>query len=571
MKLSTLSLAVLLLLASPALALTADELVLIVNGNIPSSVKSAEFYAQARQVPAGRIIKLNLPAGEEIPFAKYEEEVIPTVRGFLRDNGLEQKVKCAVTFFGVPFRIGSKQLSPEEAAEAATLKVELAEVAKKSLPLVQETEKAAAELDPAFAPHVGEDPVDLSGRANHALMTIGRNLPPATDPRHNELLPRLVKLTQQFGGDAQVADKLTDREIKSMLAPEDAAKWPARRAEIEKSHREVELLHDKRYDAPSRKRLREIVKSDFGLFGHLELVHAQIEYLTTDGTVSAFDSELALIAWKYYSRSRWQLNPLNLRFSGPHPPVLMVSRLDGPQEGTATQIILASLKAEREGLKGRMVIDSMGGAGPDGKVDKEGGYRAFDDRLMNLAKLVAEQSKMPLTIDRKHPVLPPNSVKDVAVYCGWYSVRNYVPACQFNLGAVGYHIASFEMVSLRTDNEKGWVAGMLNDGIAATCGAVAEPYLSAMPLPDEFFPLLLTGKLTLAEVYWKTVPMTSWMMTLIGDPLYTPFKTDPQLKQESLSPLLQRAFTTTGQAVPGAPTPSPVGVPAARLESRPRG
>jgi hypothetical protein len=62
------------------------------------SVKTAEFYAQARAVPAGRIIKLNLPAGEEIPFAKYETEVVPQVRAFLRDNGLQKKVKCAVTF-----------------------------------------------------------------------------------------------------------------------------------------------------------------------------------------------------------------------------------------------------------------------------------------------------------------------------------------------------------------------------------------------------------------------------------------------------------------------------------------
>jgi hypothetical protein len=72
----------------------------------------------------------------------------------------------------------------------------------------------------------------------------------------------------------------------------------------------------------------------------------------------------------------------------------------------------------------------------------------------------------------------------------------------------------------------------LNDGIASTLGAVAEPYLSSMPSPDEFFPLLLTGKLTLAEVYWKTTPMTSWMVSFIGDPLYVPFKVNPQLKPE---------------------------------------
>ena len=226
------------------------------------------------------------------------------------------------------------------------------------------------------------------------------------------------------------------------------------------------------------------------------------------------------------------------------------------------EIILASLKAEKEGLKGRMVIDAMGGTAPDGKPDKEGGYRAFDDKLLRLAQIVNKHSKMPLTVDRRHPVLPPKSVKDVAIYTGWYSVRNYVPSCEFKAGAVGYHIASYEMLSLRTDNEKGWVAGLLNDGIAATLGAVAEPYLSSMPSPDEFFPLLLTGKLTMAEVYWKTTPMASWMMSFIGDPLYTPFKVNPQLQPEDLPPLLQRALDPLDRVPTTLPSPSSAPAPA---------
>ena len=557
-------LVVALLAAPAAAALTADELVLIVNGNIPASVKTAEFYAQARQVPAGRIIKLNLPAGEEIPLAKYEEEVVPQVRAFLRDNGLERKVRCAVTFFGVPIRIGSKAHSDEDVAEAAELRRQLPDIAQRLLPHVREVEQIAERLDESFTPRVGEDAGDLPARAEHALEGVARRMPPASDPRHHELLPKLVKISRAFGGDAQVADKLGDADIRLMLPAAEAKHWPARRADVAAAKKEIAQLHDKRYDGSSRKRVRELMKQYFGLFGELESVQAQLDYLTTDGTVSAFDSELALLWWKYYNRSKWLRNPLNVRFGGRPPPTLMVCRLDGPQEGTATQIILASLKAEKEGLSGRVVIDSMGGSAPDGKPDKEGGYRAFDEKLARLAQLIAQNTKMPLTFDRRHPVMPPNSVKDVAIYCGWYSVRNYVPACEFKAGAVGYHIASYEMLSLRTDNEKGWVAGMLNDGIASTLGAVAEPYLSSMPPPDEFFPLLLTGKLTLAEVYWKTTPMTSWMMSFIGDPLYTPFKTNPQLKPEQLPPLLQRAFDGAGRT----PTTAPAS-PAANIETPP--
>jgi hypothetical protein len=75
--------------------------------------------------------------------------------------------------------------------------------------------------------------------------------------------------------------------------------------------------------------------------------------------------------------------------------------------------------------------------------------------------------------------------------------------------------------------------------------------------------LLLTGKLTLAECYWKTVPMTSWMMSLVGDPLYTPFKVNPQIREDQLSDLLKRALQ------PDAPLPTPARAPGASTETPP--
>jgi hypothetical protein len=109
-------------------------------------------------------------------------------------------------------------------------------------------------------------------------------------------------------------------------------------------------------------------------------------------------------------------------------------------------------------------------------------------------------------------------------------------------GAVAYHVASLEMVGLHEGYETGWVHGLLSDGVVATLGAVAEPYLGAFPPPDEFFPLLMTGRLSLAEVYWRTEPTASWMICLIGDPLYTPFKNHPAIKPQDLPMPLRLAL-----------------------------
>ena len=75
---------------------------------------------------------------------------------------------------------------------------------------------------------------------------------------------------------------------------------------------------------------------------------------------------------------------------------------------------------------------------------------------------------------------------------------------------------------------------MIEEGVAATLGPVSEPYLSSFPLPDLFFPLLMTGKLTLLETYFISTPHISWRQILIGDPLYTPFKNNPVIDVESL-------------------------------------
>jgi len=58
--------------------------------------------------------------------------------------------------------------------------------------------------------------------------------------------------------------------------------------------------------------------------------------------------------------------------------------------------------------------------------------------------------------------------------------------------------------------------------------------------------LLLTGKLPLAEVYWHTVPMTSWMICMVGDPLYTPYKTNPQMQVSDLPDRLRPIFNSAG-------------------------
>lgn len=359
-------------IGTSALALTPDQIALVVNSSEPQSLQLAEFYREARSIPEDRIIELKLPTGEELTQAEYDRDVLGPVRTFLLARGLDTQVKCLVTFYGVPLRIAGDGAKGN----------------------IQQDATAALDSELAMLWYA------MGSRAG---------------PLHNP-------------------------------------------------------LHASRYEAPSTQSARS---------------------------------------------------------------ALMVTRLDGPTPQSVRDIIAASLGVERDGLRGKVVVDAGGSRQLD-PTGKKGGYTPTDDALKQLAEIVRSKTTLELVFDDKAELLPPDSADDVALYCGWYSVRKYVPTNTFARGAVGFHIASYELVSLRGKQEQGWVKGMLTDGATATLGAVAEPYLLAFPPPDTFFPLLMTGKLTLAEVYWRTTPLTSWMITVIGDPLYTPFKTNPALKPDDL-------------------------------------
>ena len=113
-------------------------------------------------------------------------------------------------------------------------------------------------------------------------------------------------------------------------------------------------------------------------------------------------------------------------------------------------------------------------------------------------------------------------------------MASYVDCCRFVRGAVAYHIASAEAVSIRERNARYWCKNLLDNGVAATLGPVAEPYTVGFPKPAEFFGLLATGEYTLVECYAKTLLLQSWMTVLIGDPLYKPFARKPLLKLDQV-------------------------------------
>jgi uncharacterized protein (TIGR03790 family) len=254
----------------------------------------------------------------------------------------------------------------------------------------------------------------------------------------------------------------------------------------------------------------------------LALLQDAIDRINGKETHASVDSELSMVLFDSYELYRWQPNMLNDKVRNQNSVTLMVCRLDGPEYDIIKGLIDKAIVTEKKGLKGTAYIDSRGIT----NRDLNGHY---DQSLRNLAAYLRSETDIRVKEERAAKLFAPGTCSETALYCGWYSAGKYVDAFDFVDGAAGYHIGSFEAINIRDPNSSQWCPSMLMDGITATLGPVAEPYLHAFPEPREFFPKLLEGN-CLVEAYYRTKPLNSWQMLLIGDPLYRPFKVLPVKK-----------------------------------------
>lgn len=276
-------------------------------------------------------------------------------------------------------------------------------------------------------------------------------------------------------------------------------------------------------DVEEEKNIRQLKKEIRNLM-------LMLENLRGADTVSAVDSELALVLVGDYALKGMLSNPhmlINRQKTFHHMgTVLMVSRLDAPTPGLAEGLIHTAIEVEKAGLKGRLYLDARGMRGDDA-------YGRFDQDIRRTAEIL-RKSRMPVILDDRPELFGPGDAPFAALYCGWYSHKKYIDAFTWTKGAVGYHIASSEAVSLHNPGRDYWVKSMIQRGVIASIGPVFEPYLYAFPAPSVFFPLLMSGNYTLAEVFAMTNPFLSWRMILIGDPLYNPFKNNPAFHADNL-------------------------------------
>jgi uncharacterized protein (TIGR03790 family) len=98
--------------ASPAAAVGAANVLIVVNGNSLLSRQIAEYYARRRAIPSQNVCTIKAPDRESITREEYDQVVAGPVAGCLQSRGLTESVLYIVLTQGVPLRVKGV-VSPE--------------------------------------------------------------------------------------------------------------------------------------------------------------------------------------------------------------------------------------------------------------------------------------------------------------------------------------------------------------------------------------------------------------------------------------------------------------------------
>lgn len=527
-----------------------EEIVILAVKDSQQSRELADYYAQARAIPKSHIYLLEVKPGEALSRADWEAKVRPAIRRWLKQAEFGDKIRCLVTVWDVPLKVGPidnkhPALTELKANFDAQRKirqsqlVDLAQDIDNVLPAKDRPRPAA----PAASATKQEFAEFLERSLTDAKQRL-REWPDRATDEWRSAVSRLDRLYSIGGGVKGVARSFEQQVQQAPTPPPEILRAADfRRGEVTGLNYGVQALAGLRESPDRDLQILAMVQQSDGLIGTLEWIEESQKLWQKNETYASFDSELALLWQAEYPLLRWYGNALHygadryLRQT--MPQTLMVARIEAPTIELARRLIDRAIEIEAKGLTGKVYIDARG---IKEDVRTPGSYGNYDQSLRDLASLLKEQTGLKVVLDDKPDLFKADDCPDAALYCGWYSLENYVDAFEWKPGAVGYHMASAEAKSLRDRDSKAWCKRMLEDGVGATLGPTYEPYIVAFPRPLDFFSLLLTGKYTLAEVYARTNPFNSWVMVLVGDPLYNPYLKNPQLDADQLPEPLRRVL-----------------------------
>ena len=124
------------------------------------------------------------------------------------------------------------------------------------------------------------------------------------------------------------------------------------------------------------------------------------------------------------------------------------------------------------------------------------------------------------------------------MYGGWYNYGRYVDGFEWLPGSVGCDLDSGSLVFWQVHGgDVWWGWNALIRGATCIGGVATEPYLNGHPRPNILLYYMAKGR-RFGEASAIATPSIGWMPINIGDPLYSPLRTDKPHVLDTKAPKL---------------------------------
>jgi uncharacterized protein (TIGR03790 family) len=92
-------------------ALEPNEILVVANADNAASVRLARYYCEKRGIPSNRVVPVSLgtPLRDDIGRGEYDTRVAGPLRRIFSTRKDLGHIKCLVTAYGVPFRVGARE------------------------------------------------------------------------------------------------------------------------------------------------------------------------------------------------------------------------------------------------------------------------------------------------------------------------------------------------------------------------------------------------------------------------------------------------------------------------------
>jgi uncharacterized protein (TIGR03790 family) len=126
------------LYCAPVFALEPSEILVIANSDSEASVRIAQYYCQKRAVPLGNILTLPLGGNLRYDISRdgYDKYLVKPIRAKLYTREFAGRIKCLLTTYGVPVKVGKREPLKDKQLELKQLE-KRKQQAKETLERVQ--------------------------------------------------------------------------------------------------------------------------------------------------------------------------------------------------------------------------------------------------------------------------------------------------------------------------------------------------------------------------------------------------------------------------------------------------